>query len=132
MMLGIDPFGCPTCLPPSPDDAWSAVPTLHIDSRLVDESHFSVLLRSCSSCSQRFVSVFTEIVDWAEGEDPQFWTVLPITEKEATALRAADEQGVALQVYELGSDRRSLCHSFPKSGGAMNFWSKGIQERPHE
>jgi hypothetical protein len=123
---------CPACLPPQAEDAWNGVGELTIDARLIDDTHHIVLLRSCPACGQRFVSVFAELIDWADGEDPQFWTVLPITEQEAASLSAADEAGVISMIYGLGPDRRSLSHDHPKGEDAKSFWSTGIKPRPHD
>ena len=44
-------FGCAACLPSGADRAWEAVESLTIESRLVDQSHFTVLLHSRSAVS---------------------------------------------------------------------------------
>ena len=36
------------------------------------------MILGCARCSQGFVSVFTKTIDWEDGDDPQFWTLLPI------------------------------------------------------
>ena len=80
----------------------------------IDESHFHVMIQFCRNCSQRFVSVFTETVDWVDGDDPQYWTVLPITTEEAAQLverRASLTEG---EVRALGSGRRCLQRDYPK------------------
>ena len=41
------------------------------------------MVLQCRRCDQRFLSVFTETIDWQDGEDPQQWAVLPITNEEA-------------------------------------------------
>ncbi|MGE5838866.1 MAG: hypothetical protein ACM34H_02955, partial [Deltaproteobacteria bacterium] len=77
--VNIEAFGCESCWPASPESAWKARLSQSIDARLIDESHFAVMISSCPKCRQRFVTVFTEMVDWADGEDPQFTTVIPVT-----------------------------------------------------
>ena len=125
-------FGCIECLPDGADEAWKAFGKSEIDARLIDDSHFIVLLRSCLSCGQRFVSVFTETIDWEHGEDPSFRTMLPITEQEALMLRTADGQIVESLLYGLDSNRQSLCRDWPKDAEARNFWSRGIKPHPHD
>lgn len=125
-------FGCTICHPAGTDEAWEAFGKTEIDTRLIDESHFIVLLRKCVSCRQRFVSVFTETIDWELGEDPCFRTVLPITEEEATLLKSADIQNVESLLYSLDSNRQSLCRDWPRDGEAKNFWSRGIRPHPHD
>src|SRR5262249_26340831 len=99
---------------------------LKIDSRLIDESHFTVVLRSCSQCHQRFVSVFSETIDWAGGDDPQYWAVLPITEGEAERLSRAGE-GADSELRTLAPGRRSLCFDAPKGEKEVSRWSSGLQ-----
>ncbi len=98
---------------------------------IVSESHFSVRLRVCRNCGQQFLTVFTETIDWHGGEDPQFWTVMPVTIYEATMLSLATDS-IEGAVAKIPSDRRSLCHDFPRDGDPKSFWSKGIFIGPHD
>src|SRR5882762_3116205 len=82
----METFGCERCWPSSADAAWKARSTLTHEADLIDESHFHIMILKCPWCSQRFVSVFTETIDWVDGEDPQYWTILPITRDEAAGL----------------------------------------------
>ena len=127
----IEAFGCASCWPASPDSAWEARLSQSVDARLMDESHFSVIIGSCTKCGQRFVSVFTEMVDWADGEDPQSWTVLPITKEEAGKLSEAGS-GIHSALNTLAPQRRSLCRDFPKGGNPTAYWSSGIWVGPHD
>ncbi len=79
-------FGCGRCCPPSADAAWEARRSLTHVVKLIDDLHFHVMILACPGCNQRFLSVFTEMVDWAEGDDSQYWTLLPITGAEAADL----------------------------------------------
>lgn len=117
--------GCAACWPEEADAAWDAHGELTTEARLVDESHFDVALLRCPACGQRFASVFTERIDWVNGEDPQFTVVLPISEAEAAALAAAGE-GIESALDALGADRRALRHDFPGDGSPRNFWGTGI------
>jgi hypothetical protein len=76
-------FGCAECWSDVADQAWGKLTSLSIEKELVDESHFMVKIRCCPACSQRFVTVFTEVIDWYDGEDDQSWTVLPISLSQA-------------------------------------------------
>ena len=125
-------FGCNECLPDGADEAWEAFGKSEIDARLIDEMHFIVLVRSCLSCGQRCVSVFTETIDWEHGEDPSFRTVLPITEEEVLMLTTADSQVVESLLYGLDSTRQSLCRDWPTGAEAKNFWGRGIRPHPHD
>jgi hypothetical protein len=131
-MTSIDEVsGCPTCLPPDANRAWDAVKILAQQSRPVDESHFTVVIRACPECSQHFVSVFSETVDWTDGEDPQLWSVLPISAAEMEQLLNAGS-GIESRLAELAPHRRSLCHDHPKGKTARNFWSSGVIIGPHD
>ena len=124
-------FGCAACWPAAADKAWEAVLSLAIDAELVDESHFAVIIRSCPECRQRFVFVFTETVDWVDSEDPQFWTVLPVTEQEVEGLSRAGTD-ITSALNALAPRRQSLCHDFPKGENPKEYWSSGILVGPHD
>jgi len=123
-------FGCVNCWPDSADSAWEARSGLDQQRELVDESHFHVLVLSCPECGQAFLSVFMESIDWDDGDDPQFWSVVPIEEAERDSLfRAAaserDLRGIA-------HGRRSLFRSAPKGEPQSNTWATGVVLVPHD
>lgn len=92
---------------------------------LIDESHFIVSIVRCEACHQQFVSIFTEFVDWVDGDDPQYRDVVPITDDEATDLV---RQGAAVDLHileALGAGRRRLVMSYPKGGARRVFWATG-------
>lgn len=123
-------FGCDKCWSDSADQARDALLTLVTETRLVDESHFMVKIRSCPACSQQFVTVFTEIIDWRDGVDPQFWTVLPVSPAEALDLSACEP--VTARLNALAPGRRSLRRDQPKGGEHRSFWATGIVVGPHD
>src|ERR1041385_192441 len=101
------PFGCEHCWPESAEAAWSARFRLSHEGELIDESHFHVLILGCTECHQRFVSIFTESIDWEDGEDPQFWTVLPLTTSEVDALTRPGSPVTEATLNSLGEGRRN-------------------------
>ena len=123
--------GFERCWPASPEAAWEARSKLQHDAELIDESHFHAMILACPSCTQRFLSVFTETIDWADGEDPQYWTLLPITESEAAGLAQQGIPGEAA-LNALGPDRRSLRRDFPKGADPRAYWSTGMRVGPHD
>ena len=125
-------FGCGRCWPASADVAWEAGRLLSREVELIDESHFHVMIRSCGVCSQRFVSVFTETIDWADGEDPQYWTILPITVPEATELMQRSGSFTENDLNSLPANRQSLRRDFPKGEAPRTFWAFGILVGPHD
>ncbi len=90
------------------------------------------MLLACPACSQRFVSVFTETIDWADGEDPQYWTVLPITAAEAAGLARRRGSLTETELNGLGPGRRSLRRDHPKGAAPRSFWDAGISVRWHD
>ena len=123
--------GCPLCWPSSPESAWAVVPTLERGVRLIDESHVDVVLLRCPSCGQDFVSLWTERIDWAGGEDPQSWTLLPLTAEEATGL-AGGGPPVEAALERLGPARRALRRERPSDGAPRLFWGRGILVGRHD
>jgi hypothetical protein len=83
-------------------------------------------------CSQRFVSVFTETVDWADSEDPQYWAVLPLTRAEATDLTQRIGSLFERDLAELGPDRRCLRRDHPKGEEPSHRWSAGMRVGSHD
>lgn len=90
------------------------------------------MLLACPACSQRFVSVFTETIDWADGEDPQYWTVMPITAVEAAGLTRLCGALTETELNALSPGRRSLRHDHPKAAAPRSFWDVGISVGWHD
>ena len=127
-----DRFGCERCWPASADAAHEARYSLTRVADLVNESHFHVMIRACPGCAQQFVSVFTETIDWADGEDPQFWTLLPLTADEASDLVRQGSSLTEAALNALGKGRKCLRHDHPKGARARSFWATGMLVFPHD
>ena len=125
-------FGCDSCWPASADATWEARRDLSHVEELIDESHFHVMVLACRRCSQTFVSVFTETIDWTDGEDPQFWTLLPITEPETASLLQERNSLSETKLYALAPGRRCLRREHPKSSPPRAFWGTGMVVGPHD
>lgn len=125
-------FGCEQCWPPAADAAWKGRRALTRLADLVDESHFRVMVLACSLCKQRFVSVFTESIDWADGDDPQYWTLLPITGAEAADLVQQKASLNEANLNTLGRGRRSLRRDYPKGEEQRIYWGSGIHVGMHD
>lgn len=122
-------MSCRSC---AHDDAaafWGAVKSFKVERELADESHFHATVLLCS-CGDRFVKVFTETIDWVNGEDPQYWTVMPVTAAEAAALAPGD--GLEAALAALGPDRRSLRRDFPSNAEPRLCWGVGMALGPHD
>jgi len=116
-------FGCPNCFGDDPEAAHEH--GLDTVSRLIDDSHFIVSLRRCPDCRQDFVTIFTEFVDWADGDDPQYRDIMPLTPEEAVTLAAMGEQVDLDWLERIGRDRWRLCMNYPKGGKKRCLWAEG-------
>ncbi len=57
----------------------------------VDNDHFSRRLIQCRECGQLYVKEFNEIVDWSDGNDAQYTTLIPVeTPEDIEAIQKAD------------------------------------------
>lgn len=120
-------FGGLYCWPATPETAWEARRTLDRETDLIDESHFRVMLLVCGRCTQRFISVFTETIDWVDGEDPQYSKLLPITDAEAAELIQRQDSVTETQLNALGPERQSLLRDHPKDAAPHISWGVGMR-----
>jgi hypothetical protein len=126
-------FGCNRCWTSSAEDAWEARGQLRLKEDLVDESHYHVMILTCSACAQRFISIFTEKIDWVDGEDQQYWTVMPLTQQEAADLSCRRGSLSEGELMSLARDRRSLQRDYPKGADKpILFWATGVSIRAHD
>ncbi len=125
-------FGCDVCWPSDAGAAWCARDGLSRLKELIDESHFIVAILACPRCDQRYVSSFTELIDWEDGNDPQYWTLLPITGTEAEGLIQQEASLNEMILNALGPERRCLRRDHPKAGPPLVFWGRGIFVGPHD
>lgn len=123
--------GCDKCWPSEAQSAWELTTKLPIHNRLIDESHFMVMLRNCESCEQTFLQITTETIDWLDGEDPIFRTILPITDTEETNL--INQTPISERYLEtIGVDRKSLKYAWPKGEEQRVYWGRGIVVGRHD
>jgi len=128
-----DHFGCECCWPEEAESAWSATRKLVRDTELIDESHFHILIVKCNQCAQRFISVFTEMIDWENGNDPQSSILLPITDAETASLIQNRDSISEYEIEALGKGRKSLLRNFPREAESpYTLWGRGIFVGPHD
>ena len=106
-------FGCDKCWSSEASDAWEAVTSTPIETHLIDESHYIVSIRACPSCSQRYLQVTTEVVDWEDGEDPIYRTIIPVNNEERARLTISKPLDTSI-LETIGGGRRSLRYAWPK------------------
>lgn len=118
-------FGCCHCYHASAQDMWARWPSFREIARLLDDSHDIVRLVACPACGQRYVAVTTEFVDWDDGEDPIYRSIVPVTPGESDHL-ASQGASVDYRLIELlGSDRRHLKTAWPKGAAETINWADG-------
>jgi hypothetical protein len=125
-------FGCEQCSPSSAEAALESRSGMKLVAELIDESHFHVTIRACPACGQHFITIFTETIDWADGEDPQYWTRLPLTSYESADLIRRGSELTEATLNALGPGRRSLHRDHPKGEEPSSYWSTGIRVGWHD
>jgi hypothetical protein len=120
-------FGCPRCYGEDAERAWGYYEDgLAVERELVGEPHYIIQLRRCGGCGQQFVWVFSEAVDWEDGEDAQHRSVVPISEDEAQALEKLGGRVETESLAALGTDRRYLVTDWPAGAQRSTIgWSTG-------
>ena len=128
-----DDHGCERCWPDEAAAAWETRQGLSTVAELVRESHYIVKILSCPYCHQHFLSVFTEMVDWALGEDPMYWTVVPVDSGEVAALTESTGEPREEDLEAMARGRRSLFRDFPKDAFKPRVgWGVGLRIGPHD
>ncbi|MEO0424700.1 MAG: hypothetical protein AAF184_20350 [Pseudomonadota bacterium] len=131
--MASEAFGCEVCLPDDVEAAAACWPKVPVTHALIAESHFSVKLRRCERCAQQFVSVFTEQIDWENGEDPQRSCAMPIDELDEARLRKAHASGrLEEAVCALAPTRRSVSTDWPSGRPKRIAWTRGMTIGPHD
>jgi len=124
-------YGCEKCWHSQASEAWDAVRSTLIEARLIDESHYIVSIRRCQICSQHYLQVTTETIDWEDGEDPIHRTIIPIDNAEREKLTASNQLDTDI-IENIGVDRRSISYDWPKNQEPTAYWSIGIRVGMHD
>jgi hypothetical protein len=124
---------CPHCSPADPAAAFTSLRELPMAERLVDESHFDLSVRRCPRCGQAWVAIFTELLDWRDGDDSQAWLCLHITDGELRQLRAANEDDRERTLVGMNLSRRHLAWVHPRGNSESVSWKDGpLVILPHD
>jgi len=124
--------GCIRCWPESLEAAWHARCELRELAMWIDEAHFNVRGLQCMHCARRFISVFTESIDWINGDDAQSWTTVPVTAEEFVHAEAALPISIEAALRVVPAKRRSLRRDHPTGGDAQIRWTSGIDVCFHD
>ena len=122
----VPPYGCPRCFGADADGAWAAMRATRVRS-LVQESHFGVHVARCA-CGQHYVEVFTERIDWRDGDDDQTWLVAPLTIEDVARLMRASEAELHAIVNDAARGRRFLV----RHDGRCWWRDDGFAIGPHD
>lgn len=120
--------GCALCGSLDAKTAWASLHTLHVASP-VREVHFGIDVKRCT-CGQPWVVMFTERVDFRDGNDDQTWLAMPVTDAEASVLTTCDPSRVSQGVAELGRNRRFLLRS--NTSNTIAWRDSGFAIPPHD
>jgi hypothetical protein len=124
-------YGCKACWSSEASEAWRAVTSIPIQTYLIDESHYIVSIRRCASCSQHYLQVTTETVDWNDGEDPIHRTIIPIDDAERTELTSSKRLDADV-IEGVGVGRQSLKFGWPKNQESRTYWGTGVRVGVHD
>jgi hypothetical protein len=117
-------LGCEKCYGEDAETVLAyCIKNLETTHRINDDSHFGVSLRKCPECGQRFVSIFTEFVDWHGGDDAQYFDIVPVTPIEAKYIVATEH--LVRDLGKLGHRRRRVSSDWPTGGSKQISWKRG-------
>jgi len=125
-------IGCAACWQAEPSAVYAAFQSFDLDASLIDEPHHIVSIRRCPKCSQKYLSIFTETVDYLDGEDPQYRVILPLTNAEARRLDRLGDTVTEQDLTSIGVRRTSLRIDHPKGAPFALYWGTGVQIRDHD
>jgi hypothetical protein len=103
----MEKFGCAKCWSPDGHKAYKAVTSLPIEFHLIDKTIITVNILACPCCSQRFIHITEDIVNWRDGYDATFIKFMPINDKELAWLTSCSNLDVR-SIQNVGKDRPTL------------------------
>jgi hypothetical protein len=118
-------FGCINCWSPEGNKAYKAVSSLPIEFHLIDKTIITVNIHACPCCSQRFIQITEDIVNWRDGDDATFRKFMPIIDKELDRLTSSITLDVRT-IQSFGKDRQSLNYYWLPGIGPELYWNTGF------
>jgi hypothetical protein len=103
-----------------------AVSSFPPDAHLAAESHFAAQIRACPRCRQSYLFVFLEHVDWVSGDDPQYWTIVPLTDEETAEFKRLPTRDIFYACNALPRDRMTVNRDWPKGAPIRTHWGQGL------
>ncbi|MFH1780782.1 MAG: hypothetical protein ABH841_02160 [Candidatus Nealsonbacteria bacterium] len=64
-----------------------------------DSSHFWRLLQKCKRCGQLYIDDTVEFVDWVDGKDEIYTTIIPVSEEEVIKHDFSKLSGIELFMF---------------------------------
>lgn len=126
-------FGCGACFEGEAEAAWERVSLLSSVAELVDESHFDLSILACPKCGQRYLKVFTELIDWKDGDDSQASAIVPLAEEEPSQVQAWKDSPDLKKIEAWVAGRRFLRWIHPCGGETLTSWvDGGFVFMPHD
>lgn len=126
--------GCKQCFGSDAQAVWSQPHVLTPPKLLTRESHFTVDLRACPVCGQRFVLAYVERFNWRGGDDELDALLVSVTDTEANGLLTAGEDTTEGALGALAPARRHLLRfgEGDARGAHMAFREGAIWVPPHD
>jgi hypothetical protein len=118
-------FGCKRCGAESAEAVAEYRNQFSLVAELVERSHFGLSILECPTCNQHWIYIFTETIDWTDGDDALFLTLLPITKSESDELQAQRANVDTKRIEQIGLNRRYLQINHPTRAGKKTCWGYG-------
>ena len=99
---------CPRCLGADPQEYLKDLVNFVNGKELIFESHYGVSVCCCPDCDQHWIIIWTERIDWEDGNDDQDTSIVPLTKEEAETLVKQGENVSMDMVEEFARNRKWL------------------------
>jgi hypothetical protein len=113
----MDDPSCPCC---ANDDATQASTAWLYRASGIDESHLSVARYACPTCGRQALRIWTELIDWDEGDDSQADIIVPLPSGADPG--ALEDEGQVAAVLRAIGRCRFLVWCSPRGTHAQATW----------
>lgn len=110
---------CPAC---TATDAAQAAGAWRTTAAWIDESHLGVTICTCTTCGSAALHIWTELIDWEDGDDSQATIIVPLP-TDWCPERLVEEDQIAALLRQRGPCA-CLVHCSPRGshGAATWYW----------